>query len=90
MEKYSHLKIYKNNKLLGPRMEGFFKSVAESTEGGGMTYTMESFDKNESWLVSFSPEDVKRMAGSLNPVKAKTYGELAEELNESLQKSKKR
>lgn len=80
------MKVYKNGKLIGPEIEGFFKAVAEPAKGGGVEYLTESLDAKESWRIALSAEDVKRIANAHNRPKEKTYGELSAELGQILKR----
>ncbi len=87
MENTEVLKIYKNGKLLGPEIEGFFKAIAGPGKGRGINYTVESLNTKESWCVELSVEDVERILRVRAHSKGKTHEDLSSELKRDLEAS---
>jgi hypothetical protein len=60
------LKIYKRGKFVGPKIDGFFKAVAEPMKDGGVSYLVESLDAKESWLITLAADDVQRIINTMS------------------------
>lgn len=75
------MKIWKDGELVGPMIEGFFKTSVSMEKDGTLTYVIEGFKSGEVWSVSFSVADQKRMrdAWALNNHRKPSRHESSEE-----------